>query len=118
MVLSCDAKFHYCRKTNVKETVESVLNDIRKEGLKPYYIYGDSTGKGNEHTPMLAYAKLYEEIKGQYDYIFLATGTGMTQGDFWLEKQSIMAQRKYWNFSCQICSTGNRGAPQIVRMFQ
>ena len=80
MVLSCDAKFHYCRKTNVKETVESVLNDIRKEGLKPYYIYGDSTGKGNEHTPMLAYAKLYEEIKGQYDYIFLATGTGMTQG--------------------------------------
>ena len=80
MVLSCDAKFHYCRKTNVKETVESVLKDIRKEGLKPYYIYGDSTGKGNEHTPMLAYAKLYEEIKGQYDYIFLATGTGMTQG--------------------------------------
>lgn len=80
MVLSCDAKFHYCRKTNVKETVESVLNDIRKEGLKPYYIYGDSTGKGNEHTSMLAYAKLYEEIKGQYDYIFLATGTGMTQG--------------------------------------
>lgn len=80
MVLSCDAKFHYCRKTNVKETVESVLNDIRKEGLKPYYIYGDSTGKGNEHIPMLAYAKLYEEIKGQYDYIFLATGTGMTQG--------------------------------------
>ena len=80
MVLSCDAKFHYCSKTNVKETVESVLKDIRKEGLKPYYIYGDSTGKGNEHTPMLAYAKLYEEIKGQYDYIFLATGTGMTQG--------------------------------------
>ena len=80
MVLSCDAKFHYCRKTDVKETVESVLKDIRKEGLKPYYIYGDSTGKGNEHTPMLAYAKLYEEIKGQYDYIFLATGTGMTQG--------------------------------------
>lgn len=80
MVLSCDAKFHYCKKTNVKETVESILKDIRKEGLKPYYIYGDSTGKGNEHTPMLAYAKLYEEIKGQYDYIFLATGTGMTQG--------------------------------------
>ena len=38
MVLSCDAKFHYCKKTNVKETVESILKDIRKEGLKPYYI--------------------------------------------------------------------------------
>ena len=80
MVLSCDAKFHYCKKTNVKETVERVLKEIREEGLKPYYIYGDSTGKGNEHTPMLAYAKLYKEIKGQYNYIFLATGTGMTQG--------------------------------------
>lgn len=80
MVLSCDAKFHYCKKTNVKETVEKVLKDLREEGLSPYYIYGDSTGKGNEHTPMLAYTKVYEEIKNQYDYIFLATGTGMTQG--------------------------------------
>ena len=80
MVLSCDAKFHYCKKTNVKETVEKVLKDLREEGLNPYYIYGDSTGKGNEHTPMLAYTRVYEEIKNQYDYIFLATGTGMTQG--------------------------------------
>lgn len=80
MVVSCDAKFHYCKKTNVKETVESVLKGLREEGLNPYYIYGDSMGKGNEHTPMLAYAKVYEEIKNQYDYIFLATGTGMTQG--------------------------------------
>lgn len=80
MVWSCNAKFHYCKKTNVKETVENVIMSLQKEGLNPYYIYGDSTGKGNEHTPMLAYAKVYEEIKDQYDYIFLATGTGMTQG--------------------------------------
>ncbi len=80
MVLFCDAKFHYCKKTNVQETVESVLKNLREKGLNPYYIYGDSTGKGNEHTPMLAYTKVYEEIKNQYDYIFLATGTGMTQG--------------------------------------
>lgn len=80
MVLSFDAKFHYCEKTNVKETVERVLSSLREEGLNPYYIYGASTGKGNEHTPMLAYVKVYEEIKNQYDYVFLATGTGMTQG--------------------------------------
>lgn len=80
MVLSCGADFHYCSKTNVKETVEDVLEVLREKHLKPYYIYGDSTGAGNEHTPMLAYAKVYEEIKGQYDYLFLATGTGMTQG--------------------------------------
>lgn len=29
---------------------------------------------------MRAYVKVYEDIKGQFDYIFLATGTGMTQG--------------------------------------
>ena len=80
MVLACDAKFHYCKKTDVKETVESVLEKLKSEGFDPYYIYGNSTGKGNEHTPLRAYAKVYEEIKDQYDYIFLATGTGMTQG--------------------------------------
>lgn len=80
MVLACDAKFHYCKKTDVKETVETVLEKLKSEGFDPYYIYGDSTGKGNEHTPLRAYAKVYKEIKDQYDYIFLATGTGMTQG--------------------------------------
>ena len=80
IVLTCGAKFHCCKKSNVKETVESVLKSLSEEGLNPYYIYGDSTGKGNEHIPLLAYAKVYEEIKNQYDYIFLATGTGMTQG--------------------------------------
>lgn len=80
MVLACNAKFHYCKKTDVRDTVESVLKELKAEGLNPYYIYGDSTGKGNEHTPLRAYVKVYEEIKGQYDYVFLATGTGMTQG--------------------------------------
>lgn len=80
MVLACDAKFHYCKKTNVRETVENVLAELKKDGFNPYYIYGDSTGKGNEHIPLKAYMKVYEEIKNQYDYIFLATGTGMTQG--------------------------------------
>lgn len=80
MVLACSAEFHYCKKTNVKETVEHVLKELRDRGLKPYYIYGDSTGKGNEQTPLLAYVKVYEDIKGQFDYIFLATGNGMTQG--------------------------------------
>lgn len=80
MVLACNAEFHYCKKTNVKETVEQIIGELRDKGLNPYYIYGDSTGKGNEHIPLLAYMKVYEEIKGMFDYIFLATGTGMTQG--------------------------------------
>lgn len=80
IVQSCNAEFHYCTKQNVKATVENVLADLKANGLKPYYIYGDSNGSGNEHTPMKAYRKVYEEIKGEFDYIFLASGTGMTQG--------------------------------------
>ena len=80
MVQSFDAVFHYCSKTNVKSTVESVIEELKNKGLNPYYIYGDSNGKGNEHIPIKAYIKVYEEIKNQFDYIFLATGTGMTQG--------------------------------------
>lgn len=78
MVQSFNATFHYCTKINVKDTVESVMKELCNKGLKPYYIYGDSAGKGNEHTPLKAYIEVYEEIKGRYDYIFLATGTGMT----------------------------------------
>ena len=80
MVQSFNAIFHYCAKTSVKDTVESVMKELQDKGLKPYYIYGDSTGKGNEHTPLKAYVEVYQEIKEQYDYIFLATGTGMTHG--------------------------------------
>lgn len=77
---SFNANFHYCKKTNVKDTIEKLLRYLKSTGLNPYYIYGDPTGKGNEHIPLKAYVKVYEEIKGKFDYIFLATGTGTTQG--------------------------------------
>lgn len=94
MVLAFNATFHYCSKTNVKDTVESVMKELRNKGMNPYYIYGDSTGKGNEHTPLKAYMKIYEEIKGQFDYIFLATGTGMTQGGLLVAKAQNNGKEK------------------------
>lgn len=94
IVQSCHAKFHYCTKQNVKETVENVLADLKAKGIKPYYIYGDSNGSGNEHTPMKAYRKVYEEIKKEYDYIFLASGTGMTQGGLLVGKSINKGKEK------------------------
>ena len=86
IVKLCKASFRECTKTNVAETVEAVLNECKAEGFHPYYIYGDKYGKGNEATPVRAYVKVYKEIQEQakdmgihFDYIFLATGTGMTQ---------------------------------------
>jgi len=75
-----------CLKTNVLESVEKVLSDIRQSGGKPYYIYGDMYGEGNKAVPAAAYAGVYAEIAGQekalcanFEAVFLAMGTGMTQ---------------------------------------
>ena len=82
----CGVTVHTCLKTDVAKTIEAVMNELIQNGKNPYYINGDKYGIGNERTPVCAYAKVYEEIKEQekelgvkFDYIFLATGTGMTQ---------------------------------------
>lgn len=88
IINSTGAVIHKCRKTEVAKTVESVCKEIIVSGHKPYYIFGDKFGKGNEATPLKAYDSAYKEISEQtpevlggyrFDYIFLPTGTGMTQ---------------------------------------
>ena len=80
LVASFGTEVHRCEKNAVAPAVDAVMEQCRAEGLEPYYIYGDRFGRGNEATPVRAYAKAYREIAGKgYDYIFLATGTGMTQ---------------------------------------
>lgn len=77
----------FCDKSHVRETVEQTLADLREKRYHPYYIYGDSTGKGNESAVRKAYAAAYEEIRQwekqnriYFRQIFHASGTGMTQG--------------------------------------
>lgn len=86
MVGMSDAKVISCDRENVLETVEQVLVACNQKGLKPYYVYGNSDGTGNESVHIAAYYKVYEQILSyefnnsiRLDYIFLATGTGMTQ---------------------------------------
>ena len=76
-----------CRKTGVAEAVDAAMADIRSQGGRPYYIYGDRTGQGNRATPVAAYAEQYAPLMTQClntqgflpDVICLALGTGMTQ---------------------------------------
>lgn len=86
LVDKAHAVSHICHKGEVADTVQATIEQCVSMGLKPYYIYGNRYGKGNEAVPIRAYAKVYKEIKCQqkdmgikFDYIFLATGTGMTQ---------------------------------------
>lgn len=81
----CGASLHECSKSSVSETVFQVVQDLEEKGYRPYYINGNRYGKGNEAVPVGAYVKVYheikeqeEELKTQFDYIFLAVGTGMT----------------------------------------
>ncbi|MBO4872916.1 MAG: pyridoxal-phosphate dependent enzyme [Lachnospiraceae bacterium] len=91
LVRAAGAGIASCPKTRVKETVEAVLAECRAEGLVPYYIYGDSDGRGNEAVPSEAYVKTAAEIAAQekglglkFDRIYLALGTGMTQAGLML----------------------------------
>ena len=78
--------FIECNKNEVSTCVKEVLRELKSQGYEPYYIYGDEDGCGNEITPLNAYINAYKELLSQkkaygveFDYIFTATGTGMTQ---------------------------------------
>ncbi|MGN0399497.1 MAG: 1-aminocyclopropane-1-carboxylate deaminase/D-cysteine desulfhydrase [Blautia sp.] len=80
------AKIIPCSKSEIASTVEETLKAIERAGRKPYYIYGNKWGTGNEATATAAYAKAYGEIQAfeekngfSFDYIFHASGTGATQ---------------------------------------
>lgn len=76
----------HCAKNEIAQTVETVMEKLRAKGKRPYYIYGDKTGRGNEGTAACAYADAYSEIQDferkqgrEFDYIFCPSGTGATQ---------------------------------------
>lgn len=76
----------HCQKQEVAGTVGRVMQELRDRGFRPYYIYGDKFGKGNEGTAAMAYADAYHEIRDyeqergwEFDYIFCPSGTGATQ---------------------------------------
>lgn len=75
-----------CSKDQIAPAVEKTMDMLQQCGKKPYYIYGDKYGTGNEGIPVQAYVDAYEEIcaweereRMHFDYIFSASGTGATQ---------------------------------------
>lgn len=81
IVRASGAELVYTSPEKVRETVSGVLSGADR----PYYIYGDETGKGNEEVLSAAYRKVFSEIKKQegilgsdFPNIFTAVGTGST----------------------------------------
>lgn len=85
LIRAAGVKEFPCKKENIAGTVQRAMDDLRRQGVKPYYIYGDCYGKGNEWVPMETYVGVYDEICRQekeqglcFDLIFVAASTGMT----------------------------------------
>ena len=88
LVLASGAQVAETDGAHVRETVARVLAESRARGEKPFYIYGDETGHGNEEVLSRAYKEVYGEIltqeqalfDGEYHFteIFTAVGTGST----------------------------------------
>jgi 1-aminocyclopropane-1-carboxylate deaminase len=73
-------------KNRIKETIESAFKQAKDMGLLPYYIFGNSEGRGNEKIGVEGYVSCYNEIRDYekkekiiFDYIFVTSGTGITQ---------------------------------------
>lgn len=101
MTSLCGAEIIHCEKANVAETIDYAIDHCRQKGFNPYYINGNKYGHGNESVPVRAYDKVYQELQSQkhdlgiqFDYIFHASGTGMTQSGLIAGKCSRGGQEK------------------------
>lgn len=77
-----DAEIVWCKNEEVSKVIERELERLKNEGHDPYFIQGGGHGNLGTHS----YVMVYEEIQKQseilnieFDYIFLASGTGTTQ---------------------------------------
>ena len=84
----CGAEIVRCDKgTGVADVVQGTLDRLTAAGRRPYYIFGDRFGKGNETVLASAYREVGRELAGiasggemRFDRIALAVGTGSTCG--------------------------------------
>ncbi|MFO7826005.1 MAG: pyridoxal-phosphate dependent enzyme [Cyclobacterium sp.] len=69
----------FVKKDEVKVAMDNAMNKLKKEGRRPYYIWGG----GHSIEGSIAYYECFKEIekqsKGVYDVIIHASGTGTTQ---------------------------------------
>lgn len=82
MYFLCGAELLWTAVSDVSSTIDSELEKLKQKGHRPYFIPGGGHGNLGTH----AYAEAYKEIQTQsreigveFDYIFLASGTGTTQ---------------------------------------
>ncbi len=120
MVKWFGAHIRFCHKSNVAEGVDKLMAELKSKGYRPYYIFGDRYGKGNEKAAARAYCQAYRELleyeedhELHFDRIFLASGTGMTQGGL------MAGQRQYGGHAritgISVARPSCRGKSEVAR---
>lgn len=101
IVEDCKANFIFCTKDKVAETILKTIQLCKEKDLKPYYMYGNINGKGNESVLSKAYINVFNEIieqqselGTQFDYVFFAAGTGMTYSGLAIGKYNCSSNMK------------------------
>ncbi len=91
------ATIKWCNVNEVSATIEQELENLRNQGYNPYFIPGGGHGNYGTH----AYVEAYMEIRNQakelgvnFDYIFLASGTGTTQAGLIAGKEIAKGKEK------------------------
>ncbi len=82
MIKLFGSKVIKCPVTEVKETINDVIQNLKNAGYNPYFIQGGGHGNIGTQAYVDAYKEIrdYERSKGiHFDYIFHASGTGTTQ---------------------------------------
>lgn len=82
MIELFDAKIIESPVSKVSETINNTLENLRKKGLKPYFIKGGGHGILGTQAYINAYKEIldFEQTNNIYfDYIFHTSGTGTTQ---------------------------------------
>src|SRR5699024_8956162 len=77
-----DAEIVWTETNEVPETIDKTLAHLKDRGYKPYFIQGGGHGNLGTHAYRVAYDEILEQQNLEpvnFDYIFLASGTGTTQ---------------------------------------
>lgn len=82
MIRLFDAVVIKCSISEVRDTINKVMENLKKQGYSPYFIQGGGHGNIGTQAYVNAYQEIlnYEEKTDTYfDYIFHTSGTGTTQ---------------------------------------
>jgi len=107
------AELRFVKKADVKDAMDTGMEDLRKDGFKPLYIWGG----GHCLEGALAYYDAVKELKRQLkqikpDYLFVASGTGTTQAGIEIGIRQFYPECKVIGVS--VARESNRGKMAIL----